>query len=194
MAQRRVENATLAFVTRPGGGIGWTIVFGPFHLRCVNHREHMDVRREILERIPFFIERKIRARIFKTRELWIGHCVLGGLLGAVLDEFAAEKTDISIGLVAVVQVTVGALLRFAAGVEGVAGGVSADEALAAAHVIDQGLLSLRRHGWLSVGAWQAKIAGRVKQNAIELAQVILAELRAVLREDEFPAVPGAQLE
>src|SRR5262249_61113881 len=65
---------------------------------------------------------------------------LGLLLGAVDDELAAEHGDVRVhgGLVLVLVLLAGA-------VEGVAGAVAADEALALGDGVEQGLLALGRH-------------------------------------------------
>src|SRR5436190_9931147 len=69
MAHGGKPDATLAFPARPGGGIRRALILDAVHGRRVNHREHVDVRREILERIPLLLECELGSHIFKARKL-----------------------------------------------------------------------------------------------------------------------------
>src|SRR5262245_39553819 len=75
----------------------------------------------------------------------------------------------------------------------VAGRVRADEALAAAHIIEQRLLADQAHRRLQVRPWRTKIARGVEEDAIKLREVLGTELRTVFREREFPAMTIGQI-
>jgi hypothetical protein len=73
---------------------------------------------------------KPSAYFFEPGEFGSTQRIRALLLGAVLDEFAADEADIRVGLGAVIDVAIGALLRFVLRVEGIARGMGADEAVA----------------------------------------------------------------
>ena len=100
---------------------------------------------EVKSLSEYLLEREFTRHMLKAGEPRISHLVSGHLLGPVFDELATEEAHVSIGLFAMVQVTVGARLVLAVGVKGVACRVRANEAAAAADVVKQGLLALLRH-------------------------------------------------
>ena len=194
MPHRRVPHPARAFPTRHCGGIRRALVVVAFHGRRVDDAQDVDVRREVLERIPLLEKRVGGSELLEAGELRVGDGVGRDLLRAVLDEFAAEEAHVRVGLLAVVHEAVRPLLRFVVGVVRVARRMRADEALAAANVVEQRLLARRGDGRLLVRARRAEIARGVEEDRVELVQVSWAELRAVLREGEIPALLVAEFE
>ena len=108
------------------------------------------------------------------------------------DELRAEEAHVAVGLLAVVHIALRSFHRFVVGVEGVTGGMRAHETVPFFHVVKQRLLALFGHRRVLVRAVGAEVASGVEEHRVELSEVVLAELGAVLGEGEFPALLVAQ--
>ena len=104
------------------------------------------------------------------------------------DELGPEEADVAVSLVAMILETLWTLLGLIIGMEGVRGGVRADEALARLHEVKECLLARERHRRVLIRPRGAKVTRGVKHHGVELRQILRGELRAVLREDEFPVI------
>ena len=72
--------------------------------------------------------------------------------------------------------------------EGIGCGVHADEALAAADGVVEGLFTVGREGRCAVGARHVQVARRVKGEGVPLADLVGFEERSVLGGDDLEAM------
>ena len=188
MAHGRIEHATLTFIARPTVWVGRTLVVVAFERRIVESREDVNFRTEVLEGVPLFDEGEGVTHLRKARERRVDDLIHARLLLAVANELGPEEADVAVSLVAMILETLWALLGLVVGVEGVCGGVRADEALTSLHKVKECLLAGERHRRVLVGPRGAEVTRGVEHHGIKLRQVLGRELRAILREDEFPVI------
>jgi hypothetical protein len=136
-----VEDAALAFVLGPAVRVSGALVVVAFEGGVIEDGEDVDLRAEVLEGVPFFLEGERVADLFETREGLVDDLVGADLLLAVADELGAEEANEGVGLIAVVSETLRSLHSFVVSVEGVGGGVRADETLSLIHISEP-----TRHG------------------------------------------------
>src|SRR5262249_48677647 len=162
---RGIEDAALVVLARPGGGIFRPFVIEVLHAFGVLHEYDVQVRREVLERVPFFKLLEILLPL-DAGEVGIDDAHPRFLLLAVTDELAPEHGDGGIDLAARLVLPLSALAM-----KGVAGAVAADEALAAGDGVEQRLLAGCRHRRRTIQTLLAgQIALRLEEEAIKLGK------------------------
>src|SRR5438105_6455921 len=180
MADRIVINAALSLLTGPGEREWRAPVLGIAHPFGLEYEQDVDVRRKILERIPFLRNLEAFGQPPKTRELRIHHLHARLLLASVTDELAAEHRDIRICPYLRFECTSLRMKR-------VAGGVDPDEALAGPYRGDERLLPRRAHGRMPVSTGLGQVPGREEEERIGLGKVAVKGA-SILRDDDPEAV------
>jgi len=101
----------------------------------LHDEQHVQVRREILQRVPFLLTFERVVQFTAAGKMRIDHRDLRHLLRTVIDEFASEHQQVGIGRCAMEFVAIAAVLRIAAarlaGVERIAARVDRDETVPA---------------------------------------------------------------
>ena len=96
MGERCIEDSALAMLACPRCRKSRTLVAGTLHALRLLNQDHMQVGREVLQRVPFLVQSKGGAELADAGEVAIGHAHRRLLLRAVLDEFTAKHGDIRI--------------------------------------------------------------------------------------------------
>ena len=79
VAHGGVEDASLAVQPCPGGGIGSALVGLALHAGGVKREDHVEIRREVFQRIPFFGEIHRRSHAFEAGKFRVLHNEVGCL-------------------------------------------------------------------------------------------------------------------
>jgi len=196
VAEAGVKHAAFAVHPHPRRGIRRALILGALHAGGVLDQEHVQIGREVFQRIPFFDRREVGGHRRHAGEFCVGGDEARRLLRAVADEFAADHFDVVVRLVAVVEKTLWHVSVAAEGVKRVRGAMNAKKAFAVGHRLEERGFAGGRHRRVAVASRVAlhfrQIAGGVEKVGVELREVFLREQAAVFGKGELDVVLRAE--
>src|SRR5438552_878404 len=98
MPKGGVEDTAVALSTRPSHRERRPLIIDPLHGVGIQRQDDMQVRREILARVPFFHELKAVIELLAAGKLVVCHDSFGRLLWAVTDELPSKHRNVWIHL------------------------------------------------------------------------------------------------
>src|SRR5262249_2327275 len=155
-----------------------------FHSIRVERRDHVDIRLEILHRVPFLVELDRRGRTLQSRKLWIVQYELRRLQprrASMNDEFTAQHSKVRIGLFSVSDIARAQIASIRFCVKCIARRVYSHKSRSVVDRVKQLLFSRGAHWRILVGSYFGQISCREKEHRSKCGKLARLKNSSVFR-------------